>query len=447
MCHADQCLGLLPGAQALQVHHAVLGHEIVHIGAGVGHDAAVCQGGADAALQLAGLFIHKAGAHADKALAAVAQVSAQHKVQLAACTGNVLDACALSVHLAEQVDIHSVVDGDKVVQRADAANIIGVIHGSTHAGGVAVQEVIQLLGACTEGIGLAALVDLLVGTGDLAGHGDIHESIHIHFGVNTQILQVTLSDHAAHSVGHTADAQLQAGTVGNLLNDQLGHGLIHLSGGTAAAQLGNGGGIAFHDHIHIVNVNADLAAAKAHGHILVHFHDHLFAALAHSGHVAGVGAKVKVAVVVHGGNLEHGNIHILGHIAVVAGQLGIADGAVEAEALCHSLTLNAAHVPAVPAEMLGRVFDLEDLGNPHQNAAAELNILQFGQALCNGCIHSHGGAGGPAIVHPVTAFYQSGSLFGSGQFLLIACFEIHLPKPHFLNKYNRAGKTACKETE
>ena len=139
--------------------------------------------------------------------------------------------------------------------------------------------------------------------------------------------------------------------------------------------------------------------------------------------------------------LEHGNIHILGHIAVVAGQLRIADGAVEAEALCHSLTLNAAHVPAVPAEMLGGVFDLEDLGNPHQNAAAELDILQFGQALCNGCIHSHGGAGGPAIVHPVTAFYQSGSLFGSGQFLLISCFEIHLPKPHFLNKYNRAGKT------
>ena len=73
-----------------------------------------------------------------------------HEVQLAACTGNVLDAGALRVHLAEQVDVHRIVDGDEVVQCGDAADVVGVIDGSRHALGVVVEVVVHLLGAGTK---------------------------------------------------------------------------------------------------------------------------------------------------------------------------------------------------------------------------------------------------------------------------------------------------------
>ena len=56
MCYADQSFSLFPGGQALQVHAAVLGAQVVHVCAGVGDDAAVSRVGRSAALQLAGLF-------------------------------------------------------------------------------------------------------------------------------------------------------------------------------------------------------------------------------------------------------------------------------------------------------------------------------------------------------------------------------------------------------
>ena len=115
VCHADQSLGRFPRGQAVQVHAAILGAQIVHVGAGVGNDAAILQRGTDAAFQLAGLFIKEGGGQADKALAALRKVGTQHKVQLAACTGNVLDTGTLGVHLTKQVDIHGIIDGNEVI--------------------------------------------------------------------------------------------------------------------------------------------------------------------------------------------------------------------------------------------------------------------------------------------------------------------------------------------
>ena len=69
MCYADQSFGLFPGGQALQVHAAVLGAQVVDVGTGIGDDAAVFQSGTDAAFQLAGLLIKEGRGQADKALA------------------------------------------------------------------------------------------------------------------------------------------------------------------------------------------------------------------------------------------------------------------------------------------------------------------------------------------------------------------------------------------
>ena len=111
MCDGDDLLGTLPGVQTLQVDHAVLGDQVLNGGTGVGADGAVGQGGDDAGLQLAVLALH-GGGQADEGLTALGQVSAHDEVQLTAGAGDVLDAGGLGVHLAEQVQVDDVVDGD-----------------------------------------------------------------------------------------------------------------------------------------------------------------------------------------------------------------------------------------------------------------------------------------------------------------------------------------------
>ncbi len=208
-------------------------------------DGAVGQGGDDAALHGA-VLAGDGGGHADKALAALGQVGAHDKVQLAAGAGDVLEAGGLGVHLAEQVHVDGVVDGDEVVDLGDDPDVVGVVHRGAHHVGVAVHVVIQLLGAGGKGEHLAALVQRLVPAGDLAGGGHVHKAIHIHLGVDGQVLQVGLGDHGADGVGHAADAQLQAGAVGDLGHHQVGHGPVHVGGLAAAAQLGHGGIVPLH---------------------------------------------------------------------------------------------------------------------------------------------------------------------------------------------------------
>ena len=69
----------------------------------------------------------------------------------------------LGVDLAEQVDIHGVVDGDEVVELSDDPHIVGVVYrGSPCTSGLRFEIVVELLGAGGEGEDLAALVDGLV---------------------------------------------------------------------------------------------------------------------------------------------------------------------------------------------------------------------------------------------------------------------------------------------
>ena len=347
-----------------------------------------------------------------------------------------LEACSLGVHLTEQVDVHSVVDGNKVIQCGDAADIVGVVHGCRHALRIIVQVIVHFLGAGTEGVDLTALVQLLACTGDLAGLGDIHKGVHIHFGVHAQILQIALCDQAADGIGHTADAQLQAGTVGDLRNDQVGNLQVHFGGSTGSGHLADGRVVAFHDAGHLRNVHAVLHAAQAAGHVLIDLHDDLFGLFAHGTQMGSAGAEVEVTVLIHGGHLEHGHIDGVRALTVVAGQLGITDGGIEGEALRNGLALDAAHMPAVPGHVGSGVVDLEDLRDPHQNAAAEVDPFQLRQALGQLGIHSNGGVHGPAVIHPVTAFDQSSSLCGRHAFLSVQFHKIHY-KPSSLKKHKR----------
>ncbi len=73
------------------------------------------------------------------------------------------------------------------------------------------------------------------------------ESVNIHLGVDAQVLQIALGDEAADGVGHTADAQLQAGAVGDLWHDEVCDLQIDLGSGAGSGHLGHGRIVALHD--------------------------------------------------------------------------------------------------------------------------------------------------------------------------------------------------------
>ena len=343
---------------------------------------------------------------------------------------------AFGVHLTKQVDIHGIVDGNKVVQCGNAADVVGVVHRGRHTLRVIVQVIVHLLGAGTKGVDLTALVQLLAAAVDLAGLGNIHKGIHIHFGVHAQILQIALRDQPADGVGHTADAQLQAGTVRDLRHDEVGYLQVHLGSGTGSCHLADGGICALHNATYLRNVYAVLHAAKAARHIGVDLHDDLLGLFAHSTQMRSAGTEVEVAMLVHGGHLKYCHIHGVAALAVVAGQLRVADGGVEGEALRNGLALNAAHMPAVPGHVGSRVVDLEDLRHPHQNAAPEVDSFQLRQAFCQLGVHGHRGVHSPAVIHPVAAFDQSGSLRSSHKLLCVQFLAIHY-KPSSLKIHKR----------
>ena len=240
--------------------------------------------------------------------------------------------------------------------------------------------------------------------------------------MNAQILQIGLADHHTHGVGHTADAQLEAGTVGDLTHHQLSHLLIDL-GRLGRGQDTHGIIAAFHDHIYIGDMDCLAKAAVNTGHLLVDLHDDRLGGVAHGLQVGGGNAEVEVAVLIHGGNLEHGNIGLIEVLVAVTGQLRVTHGGVEAGTGVDVLALCAAGMVGVKNNMLMGLFDVEDGGTPQADTAAHLHLLQLGGALCQ-CLVQYAGMGASeAIVHPIAGLDHLHCLLSSGEFFTIHIHE------------------------
>ena len=140
-------------------------------------------------------------------------------------------------------------------------------------------------------------------------------------------------------------------------------------------------------------------------------------------------SEVEITVLIHRSDLEYSYIRFGCGLTIVSRKLGITDRSIEAESLCDCLSLDTAHMPAVPGHVGSGVVDLEDLRDPHQNAAAEVHVLQLGQAGSQGLIHGHRGAGGPAIVNPVARFNDGSSFFSGNQLFCIQFLVIHTYSP------------------
>ena len=369
------------------------------------------------------------GAETDKALASLGQIRTQHKVLLSAGAADLLGARRLTVHLPVQVHIHRVVDGDKVVDGRDGADVVGVADGRGHARRVVVQIVVQLLGTGGKGEHLPAPVDVLLHARDLPRHRQIHIGVHVHLRVYAQILQVGLAQHGAHGIGHTADAQLQTGPVGYLLHDQLRHRPVHLR--SRAAGLDAHGVVApLHDHVHLADVDTVVKAAQAPGHILVDLHDDHLGHLAHRLHMRSRQSEVEVPVLVHRGHLEHGHVRRRDVVVVVPGQLGVPHGLMEPGAAGDMMALHAAHVVRVEDDMVHRILDVEDRRLPQANTAPDLHILQFRCTAGQRLVQHPGMNCAEAVIHPITGLDDLHRLVRGGQFLLVQ--RLKISKSHVL---------------
>ena len=433
MSHGNNRLGLLPGGEALEVHAAVLRDKIVNVCTGIGDDGAVRKGGQNAGLQVP-LLVREGGGAADEALAALGEIRAEHEVKLSARAADRLRSGGLSVHLTKEIEVDGVVDGNEVVELGNYAHVVRIVDGSGHELGIVVHVIVHFLRARTEGVHLAETVMALARAGDLTRLRNIHESVDVHLRVHAEILEIGLCNEGADGVGHTADAELQAGPVRDLLNNQTRNSLVDLRSRSAAAHLGDRRILALYDTRHLRDVDPVLRAAKAARHIGVDLDINLRRTLAHGAHVGSAGTEVEEAVLVHRSHLEIGDVDRADVLTVIAGQFRIADRSIESQAGIDGMALNAGHVPGIPGKMLLRLRHLEDLRRAHQNTAAEIDVLQFSDAGGKRLIDCLRRGNTPAVVHPIARFDNRRSFRGRNQLVLIFLCKTHRKCPFQINK-------------
>jgi len=280
------------------------------------------------------------------------------------------------------------------------------------------------LGSGGKGIHLAAPIQVFLHAGNLAGHGQIYIGIYIHLRMHAQIPQIRLAQHGTHGVGHATDTQLQAGAVGDLLHNELGHCLIHLSSGVRGLDA-HGVVAPLHDHVHLGNMDAVIKAAQAPGHILVDLHDDHLGFLNNSPQVRGRQAEIEIAVLIHGRHLEHSHIRRRNMIGVVPRQFGIAHGLMETGAAGNVVALHGAHMVGIENNMMNGIFDIKNSRLPQADAAANLHILQLRRTTGQGLVQHTGVDGAEAIVHPITGFDDLDRFVCRGQLL-----QVYLPIIH-----------------
>ncbi len=133
------------------------------------------------------LFVREGGGTADKTLSTVGEIGTKHEVKLTASTADLFRAGGFGADLAEQININTVVDRDKVVKCCDGADVVGVAHRCAHQLGVFVNVVVHLFGSAAESECLAVAVDALFRAVDLARVCDVDEGIHIHLRVYAEV--------------------------------------------------------------------------------------------------------------------------------------------------------------------------------------------------------------------------------------------------------------------
>ena len=247
--------------------------------------------------------------------------------------------------------------------------------------------------------------------------------------MNGEVLEVGLRDHRADGVRHTADAELQAGTVRDLRHDEVRHRGVDLGRRAAHAELSHGRVLALNDHIDVGNV--DLAAVQAIDprQILVDLDDDRLGVIEHIRQMRAGQRIAEVAVLIQRRDLDHRHIHLGVAVAIEARQLAVAHGREIAHSLGDDLAVDAAAMPGMPCKVLAGVLRLADLGHPHRHAAADLDIAQLALTGGKRLVKRVGMVRAPAVIDPVAALDGLDRLGGGGQLLLIEFLNVHRWSP------------------
>ena len=282
-------------------------------------------------------------AQGDDALAAAGTICAVGEVQLSAAAADVMRARRFGGNLAEQVDVHAVVDGNEVVELCDNEGIVYIVDGICGEERVVVDPVVHILRTESEGPGSLVAVYGLQFIRQAAFLIHQVEGVDKHFRMHAQVLQVRFSDHSAYRIRQAADAELQGRAVRDFFHNHFSDLRIDF----VARFKGNGrhGDTAgFDDGCYVGNMDLFTASAERTGHCFVDFYDDLFRFF-RNGFVGGnVQAEVKEAVFIHRSNRNHRYVYVE-DVAVHRRFVAVAHGDEVHQPLGAQLTVIAAHMP------------------------------------------------------------------------------------------------------
>ena len=200
--------------------------------------------------------------------------------------------------LAEEIDLNGRVYGDHIVVLADDVGVVDVVDGQYLHCGVIVDKIINSLRAVSKGGDGLVAVYLLLGVVDSAALEELDHGVCEHFGMYAEVV-LTLERHAG-SVGDSADAELDACAIGDLLCYEIADGLADLvdndgrQNGQLVIILDNGVDLR----------NMELSAAQASRLILVYLNENSLCLVDHRLGIGAVESEAEVAVAVHGRYLD-----------------------------------------------------------------------------------------------------------------------------------------------
>ena len=76
-------------------------------------------------------------------------------------------------------------------------------------------------------------------------------------------------------------------------------------------------------------------------------------------------------------------------------------------------------MPGVPGEVLACILCLGDLGHPHGNAAADLNVVKLVLTGSQSLVEFDGVVDAPGVINPVAGLDNFYSIFSAGKFRVI----------------------------
>ena len=135
--------------------------------------------------------------------------------------------------------------------------------------------------------------------------------------------------------------------------------------------------------------------------------------------------EIEIAACIHGTDFKNRHIRLCLTAVVIAGAFGVTEARIIDETCFGIFAFQSAEMPAVPREMLGRVFDFENLRLMHQNTAAEFDVRKSGQSLCKGCVNDSGHRGRPTEINPISAVHKLCRFFRTREFLFVFFLIAH----------------------